>query len=351
MALKANKEEGRDCTVGRVKLGFADLTIEFVDRELALRLIEDWARRGTFPVQVIYGPEGCGKTALLRQSAELLRELGFEVIYVNPIDREVFAEFSIVGLRDEFLRLAREALTQNALGKLAWLAFDIAKELIKAARGKVAVIVDDAFQVMGVRESAIYVKALLNLIEYPPEHYEKIVTVAATSEGVSRREIGRHSWASIMPMWNMSREGFRQLYDQLPGPKPDFEEAWRLAGGNPRMLEGLYKADWDADRVVEGLIRGRGIDVFVNSLGDGERRILAEAVNNPDVLFTREGIPLMNRLVELNLVLDISDRKPYLWVDQPPPEEDPELGVGRFVAWQTPIHREAVRRVLEGAGV
>jgi len=31
---------------------------------------------------------------------------------------------------------------------------------------------------------------------------------------------------------------------------------------------------------------------------------------------------------------------------KPPPERDLELGVGRRVAWQTPLHREAVRLAL-----
>ncbi|WP_188602645.1 ATP-binding protein [Vulcanisaeta souniana] len=331
----------------RVRLSFADLTIEFVDRDLALKLIEKWAEKSTFPVQVIYGPEGCGKTAWLLQSIELLKDREFNIIYVNPINKEVLAEFGVASLKDEFLRMVREALAQNALGRLAWLAFDLAKDLIKATRGKIAVIVDDAFQVIGVKESALYVKALLNLIEYPPEHYEKIITIAATSEGVSRREIGRHEWSDVIPMWNMAREGFKQLYEQLPGEKPPFEEVWKLTGGNPRMLERLYSAGWDVDRVVEDFIRRRGVDVFVSSLSDSERRMLAEAVEDPDALFTREGIPLMSKLIELNLVLDISDRKPYLWIDQPPPEKDEELGIGRRVAWQSPLHREAVRRILE----
>ncbi len=121
-----------------------------------------------------------------------------------------------------------------------------------------------------------------------------------------------------------------------------------MTGGNPRMLERLYSAGWDVDRVVEDFIRRRGgVDVFVSSLSDSERRMLAEAVEDPDALFTREGIPLMSKLIELNLVLDISDRKPYLWIDQPPPEKDEELGIGRRVAWQSPLHREAVRRILE----
>ncbi len=95
---------------GRVRLGFADRQVEFVDRDLALKLIEEWAEKSTFPVQVIYGPEGCGKTAWLLQSIELLRELGFEVVYVNPVNRLAFAEVSINSLREEFFRLIKELL-------------------------------------------------------------------------------------------------------------------------------------------------------------------------------------------------------------------------------------------------
>jgi hypothetical protein len=43
-------------------------------------------------------------------------------------------------------------------------------------------------------------------------------------------------------MWNMARDGFMQLYEKLPGPRPPFEEAWRWTGGNPNMLVELYKA-------------------------------------------------------------------------------------------------------------
>jgi hypothetical protein len=34
------------------------------------------------------------------------------------------------------------------------------------------------------------------------------------------------------------------------------------------------------------------------------------------------------------------------WIDQPPPERELEIGVGRYVAWQTPLYREAVNRLL-----
>ena len=57
---------------------------------------------------------------------------------------------------------------------------------------------------------------------------------------------------------------------------------------------------------------------------------------------------LLNKLVELNLVVDdVPSRDPDLWVDEPPPEKDPELGIGKYVAWQTPLHREAVKKALQ----
>jgi hypothetical protein len=39
-------------------------------------------------------------------------------------------------------------------------------------------------------------------------------------------------------------------------------------------------------------------------------------------------------------------REEWAWIDQPPPEKDPEIGVGRRVAWHILLHREAVRRAL-----
>jgi len=70
----------------RVKLSFADLRIEFVDRYGALNQLSELAERGTYPGYVVYGPEGCGKTALLKQVKALLEEeFGYSVIYVNPL--------------------------------------------------------------------------------------------------------------------------------------------------------------------------------------------------------------------------------------------------------------------------
>jgi hypothetical protein len=178
-----------------------------------------------------------------------------------------------------------------------------------------------------------------------------VVAIATTSEGMSRGEIGRHRWAELTPMWNLSERGFEELYEKVPSPKPDLEKAWRFTGGNPHTLARLLEFDWSFDKAVEVTVKGKKLSSFTASLSVDEKMWLLEAVEDPDTLFTRERMPLLNRLVELNLVVDaVPEREQYLWIDEPPPEGDLELGVGRYVAWRTPLHREAVRRALEGRG-
>jgi hypothetical protein len=147
-------------------------------------------------------------------------------------------------------------------------------------------------------------------------------------------------------MWNMSRRGFEELYERIPGSKPGFEDVWRLTGGNPRMLTTLYLANWSANSVIEFIIRSRAITKdFVSRW----RQYLEKAVEDPDTLIEEEAPEeLRHNLIEKNLIVyDMYSRNPDLWVDEPPPEKDPETGIGKYIAWQTPLHREAVKKALE----
>jgi len=334
-------------SVKRVKLPFASgLTIEFTDRERALDQVREFAEKGTpYPV-VVYGPEGCGKTAWLLQAVEVFRELGFSVVYFNPLRRSFLIEVGVRSVEERVREILKQFLSEHELAKLVWIVIDIARDAIRFGRRRLAVIVDDAFQFTGAYSATLFVKGLLELIEHPVEEYERIVAIAATSEGLSRREIGRHRWANTMSMWNMSRSGFEELYERIPGEKPPFEDVWRLAGGNPDALRRLYQAKWDAEVVIDRLLREREITPsFINAW----RSWLEKAVEDPDALWN-PGAPreLVNELIAKNLVVyNMYERRGVFWVDEPPPEKDPELGVGRYVAWQTPLHREAVRRSLK----
>jgi AAA+ ATPase superfamily predicted ATPase len=332
----------------KIKLSFAPgLEIEFVDRERALKQVEELAEKGTrFPI-VVFGPEGCGKTALLKQATFILRELGFEAIYIDPLHRDFIANTDI---REAIKKLAEA--TAEVIGvaqvKLATLALDIFKDLISRWRKKyVAILIDEVFQAIGLDKAEIYVKSLLNLIEYPPASYEAVVSILATSEGVTRGKIGRHLWALLKPMWNMSKSSFEELYEKIPGQKPSFENIWKITGGNPRILAQLYEFKWDIELVIRNLIESKKLDTFISSLSDDEKKWLSEAIIDPDSLLTRDRIPLLNKLVELNLVVDaIPERDQRIWIDVPLLERDLELGIGKHIAWQIPLYKESIKKVL-----
>ncbi len=336
---------GMPRTVKRARVKFAGREVEFVDRVTAIGQVEELAEGGTWWPLVVYGPEGCGKTALLRQARAILEEYGYHVVYVNPLAERVEEMLqytpSVRSIVEEALRLIPEPYS-----RIVDVAISVAGHIMRSlSRPRLAVLMDDVFQAVGVDKAEQYVKALLNLIEWPPADYDKIVVLVASSEGVTRARIGRHRWAEIRAMWNMPREGFQQLYEQLPGPKPPLDEAWRWTGGNPETLERLYRAGWDVGNIVDSIIINKELSGAFVRRWDSR---LWRAVEDPDYLW-EEDEELAKELTERNFVALMNARRRDMWIDVPPPERDPELGIGRYYAWQTPLHREAVRRVLGAA--
>jgi hypothetical protein len=330
----------------RIRLRFAPkLEVEFIDRDKAVKHVCELSEKGTRYPLIVFGPEGCGKSAWLRQATEILKEMNFDVVYIDVLHRELIAYTDVEEVVKELTNAVIDVTGYTPL-KLVDLVIYLAKQLLKRwMKKKVAILVDEVFQAIGLDKAEMYTKMLLNIIEYPPEPYENIVIIVATSEGLSRWRIGRHRWAEIMPMWNMSRKGFEELYEKIPEPKPSFDDVWRLTGGNPDALSKLYQAEWDVNKVVTGLIKSKQL---VPGFVARWRKWLELAVEDPDHLWSSD-VPeeLINELISRNLIVyDLYPREHRFWVDEPPPEKDPEIGVGKFAAWQTPLHREAVRVAL-----
>ena len=340
--------------VRRVRLLFAGgVEVVFVDRDEGLRFVEWVCERGTrFPV-IVYGPEGCGKTAFLRQAAVVLEDAGYHVVYLDPlagvVDRALKVSPGIKGIVLDVLRSVggSMALLVEAVVRVA----ELVVERIRFAR--LALLLDDVFQVIGLERVEAYVKSLLNFIEYPPAEYERIVVLVASSEGVSRARVGRHRWARMLGMWNLARRGFEELYSQIPSPKPPIDEVWRATGGNPAMLAHLLEAEWRIDAVVRQLARERRLGYLIKTLSDRQRELLIQALEDPDTIWRNLSDPeardLLTKLIETNMIAELWDRAEEAWIDAPPPEKDLELGIGRHLAWQTPIHREALRKAVEEA--
>ena len=87
---------------------------------------------------VIFGPEGCGKTAFLRQAAFALRELGYDVFYLHPLDRVFSAEVDDPDVKTLFVDLVRKTLEDERWGRLALAVFDLVREVLKKRRRKIA---------------------------------------------------------------------------------------------------------------------------------------------------------------------------------------------------------------------
>ncbi len=324
--------------------------VYFADRERGLGQLRELAVKGTrFPL-VIYGPEGCGKTALLKQAAVLFNGLGYYVVYASPLEGVLEKALWYSPVVRDVVREVLGAISEPLL-HLAEAALRIVDLIVrKFERPRVALLVDDVFQAIGLGRAEAYVKALLNLIEYPSSEYENIVVMVSSSEGVTRSRIGRHRWAQIMGMWNMDKNGLSKLYAQIPGSKPPLEQIWVLTGGNPWMLSKLYEVDWNPSTVIKQLVRERNLAGLVKTITQAEKNLLYEAVEDPDTLWEnlerREAQELLKKLVELNMVMELWDRSNNAWIDTPPPLKDLELGIGEYIAWQTPLHREAVKQVV-----
>jgi AAA+ ATPase superfamily predicted ATPase len=114
----------------KIKLSFVpELEVEFVDRERALKQVEELAEKGTrFPI-VVFGHEGYGKTAWLKQATFILRELGFEAIYIDPLRRDFIANTDIKEVVKKIAEAAEEVIGVAQV-KLATLALDIMKDFI-----------------------------------------------------------------------------------------------------------------------------------------------------------------------------------------------------------------------------
>ena len=94
----------------------------------------------------------------------------------------------------------------------------------------------------------------------------------------------------------MLEKGFEGLYEKLLEPKPAFEEARSLTGGNPKMPSTLYEARCGSLAVVSELAARKRITAFLLPPTPEERTRLAQALEDPDKHFVRERLPLMENL-------------------------------------------------------
>lgn len=216
---------------------------------------------------MIYGPEGCGKTALLLCAEKVFEEEGYEVVMLRPLESPVAERLRVSeGVKRVAGALLERLAGVDAAGLVEAVSELVAYSLRRLRGARLAVILDDVFQAVGLERVEGLAKSLLELLEYPPGEYERMVVLMASSEGLSRWRLARHNWVLTYAMWNLSRRGFQRLYEQLPERGLDAEEAWLVTGGNGRILRMLYELDWSMECLVQFVTESRMLERLVTSL-------------------------------------------------------------------------------------
>ncbi len=319
----------------------------FVDRDVELGKLLELCERGFYPVLYIYGPEGCGKTRLVRELIERVSGRdSYLAIYVDAqsvssLEEAIFAPSEVVKIVAEAISGINSGLG-SAVARV--LPYAVRKALERSVRGKrVVVVVDDVAKPLGIDAIESFAKKLLDLVEWLLSRgVASVLAVATTSEGASLEVLWRHSYVHPALLWNLPRKGFEELAQQLDPPsEAAVEEAWRLTGGNPRMLIEIAKGfRWSFNTWFRKIV-DRVEAVYAKARARNLDEHLRQAIEDPDhLLETRD---LYQLLLEENLVL----YKRVATLAETYVEPDPEMGIGSYIAWQTPAHKLALKKLIE----
>ncbi|BDR92094.1 ATP-binding protein [Vulcanisaeta souniana] len=332
----------------------------FVDRVSELGWLRGWVSRFRYVPLYVYGPEGCGKTRLLKEFVRRFREyFGGDAVAVY-IDALEMGSIEKAVLTPPGLSLMIDAIRDvinGVLGVGPSLARAIADVLERAVgrqrlRGNyVLVVVDDVVRAVGMDRVEWYVKWLFELMNKLSSEYgpRAINFVVATSEGESLGSVTRHRHGHAALLWNLDREPFMELLNALNPPRGfDVEEAWRLLGGNPgKAMELANRYNWDLRAMLNDYVR-RAVLLMDTIKARGLVNPLRMAINDVDTFY---GDPGTTELRELLIRENYIIYKDWATLSGSPINPNQEIGVGRFYAWQTPIHREALATTLRLLGI
>ncbi|MEM1569070.1 MAG: ATP-binding protein [Thermofilaceae archaeon] len=343
----------------------------FVDREAEVwnMVDEEGVVEGGW-ITVLYGPKGCGKSTLfsaLRYSlAELEREgfeSGYELVYVSAKPRvswdvsRAYSSKDLWGLLAEAVSSLGGSLDQSGVVKglvdaaklIAILVDRIAR---KFEKGKNILIVLDEARASG-RESLgafrDWLEVFANDIREDNRVYSRrrgSIAVAVLTSDALVEEImdivgGKVNWAF---MWNLSRISSEELITQIGlhyrvarelgiGSEESRELLWRLAGGNPRALERIWKRG--LKRWLEGEVLTR-LSKFVEKMQKtfGERlwEELWSAASNID----DADIDFKTAMLKRNIAI-------YIAAADKISEIPSEPWIGREYAFQIPAYYHALK--------
>lgn len=332
----------------------------FIDREKELEYLKNFCSKSRALPLYIFGPEGCGKTRLLREFVETFNkyfdEDGF-AIYIDALEREsienAIKTSSTIRITVNIVSMLVEKFMGFNVGEV--LANNISNLLEKTVGRErlkdkyVFIAIDDVTRAIGLDKIEWYVKWLYELRwkmerEYRPRSINFIVT---TSEGISLDIVSKHRHTYPVLIWNLDKNGFKKLFRELNPPENiDFKQIWRMFGGNPgKLIELARQFEWNIDemnRIYERRIKKIIDKIFRENLVDELKTILKD-IDMADKIKTEKMGRLINILIDLNLII----YKYWPTIFGEDIVMDKEIGIGKYYAWQTPIYKEIVEKQID----
>lgn len=237
------------------------------------------------------------------------------------------------------MRLVEDLLSIPIGSTLARIVMTLVSRLgkrVSLAGKKILIVIDDVYRAIGLNDIDRYTKSLYEWIGYLHERYDVkcVAIIMTTSEGISKRFLARHTYVSVEMLWNLPRDGFKELVEQLKPPHGvDIDVLWRLTGGNPRALIEIARFEWNIDKWM-GVVYENRVRRAIHVVG---REKLRRVIENPDSDWkTAEELEDMGLMIELRRIAVVGKA----------PNPDPELGIGKDWAWQLPVYKLIIEKHL-----
>ncbi len=325
---------------------------KFVNRVEELNILNKLATEGCILPIYIYGPEGCGKTRLLK---EFVRNFHDIAIYIDALEREDIHKVlmyssclkDVVDVLLAFLQTISGHLGRVLIDKIFTIVSKISTKF-KLEDRHLVIALDDVSRAIGLDEIEWYVKWLYNSISKISEEYEpkSILIIVTTSEGISKRLVARHRHALIYMIWSLEYEAFQELTKQLNPPSKDIvDKVWELTGGNPsKLLEIALIHKWNVNLWFEHL-EERIEEIFDRIRRENLIKELILLLEDPDIIHkqtTQELYKLYEILEYESLMMYVG----YSLITGKRIQKQPELGIGQYYAWQIPAYRVVFLKIM-----
>ena len=325
--------------------------IEFIDRVDEIKKLMEWIDTGAPFIYFIYGPEGCGKTALL---SHFLNIIGDDIIpiYINAIERSnpesALISPNILKIKNIIKDIVGESggFIGPALAHGVITVIDKVSSIVRLKDKCLAIMIDDVVQSIGLGKIEGYIKWLYESMPKISEKYglKSITMIATTSEGISRWLVERHTYSITYLIWNLLKKDYIKLAEQLdPINKNIIEETWRLTGGNPRTLIQIALAyKWNIEKWLKG-IEERLNETIIKIRSLKLEKELQKIIENIDIIYLKPD----KNIFKLREILEKENLIIYKYkttLRETRIKENKEIGIGKYYAWQIPAYMKILER-------